>query len=228
MFTLDTLFLGRMGNAQSRTHGMNYPLQVYISFSGRAQELGWSSVSCRKQLQQWADFFALCLFSFLHYSPAVYFWCEKCSSLVGMSSFSSLFFQISSMLLNEPGLMCDRANQLLMVFFTSGRPLISFRHSSLPFIFVSTFFTFLLPLLSNISQTHLVRHLHVLKFTYSCLWHLLVKETLPFPLLTLLEIKLTETKLGLMYRLLRKKPNQKAGRRWEPRNQGNLPFTWER
>lgn len=90
MFTLDTLFLGRMGNAQSRTRGMNYPLQVYISFSGRAQELGWSSVSCRKQLQQWADFSALYPFSLLHYSPEVYFWCEKCSSLVGMSSFSSL------------------------------------------------------------------------------------------------------------------------------------------
>lgn len=49
---------GRMGNARSRACGMNYPLQVYtlIFFSGKGQELGWSTVRCRKQLQQRADF----------------------------------------------------------------------------------------------------------------------------------------------------------------------------
>lgn len=188
-----TLFLRRMGNARSRACGMNYPLHTHWVSSGKGQELCWCSVSCRKQLQQRADFSALCPFSlFFHRSPEAHFWCGKFSSLV-MSSFSSLFFQFSSALLNEPSLMCDRADQLQIDYFTSGRTischlfallLSSFHFSSHVFHFV------IISFLKHIPSTP-GEDLHVLKFICSCLWPLLVKETLPLPLLTWLEIKLT-------------------------------------
>lgn len=80
-------------------------------FSGKGQEL----VLCQLQEAATPKCWLLCwvsLFSLLPVEPRS-FCCGKCSSLAGMSGFSSLFFQFSSVLLNEQSLMYDRANQLL-------------------------------------------------------------------------------------------------------------------
>lgn len=140
-----------------------------------------------------------------------------------MPSFSYLFFQFFSTLFIEPSLMY--LNQLLndFFFFYIWKDYNLFALFLSSFHFCSHVFHLPLSLLSNISQMYLVSDWHVLRFIYSCLWHLLVKQTLSLPLPALLEVKLIETKLGLMDPLLRKNPNQKADRRCEPRNQAIYP-----
>lgn len=225
-----TLFLRRMGNARSRACGMNYPLHTHWVSSGKGQELCWCSVSCRKQLQQRADFSALCPFSlFFHRSPEAHFWCGKFFSLV-MSSFSSLFFQFSSALLNEPSLMCDRADQLQIDYFTSGRTischlfallLSSFHFSSHVFHFVIISSLKHIPSTPGEGLACPKVHLFLPMASSS-------QGNLASSFANLAGNKTHIDKTGSSATFTQKNSKLKADRRWEPRNQGNLPFTWER
>lgn len=121
---------------------------------------------CQLQEAAPAKFWLLCWMSLFSLLPVESrsFWCGKCSSLAGMSGFSFLFLQFSSVLLNEPSLMCDRANHLLSDSFLHFEGLICLPYLTslfLSFLFLCFSLSYFL---SSTSQTHLVRSLHVLKF----------------------------------------------------------------
>lgn len=173
---------------------MNYPLQVYVLNSFLEKDKKWADSLSAAESSSDNELTSLLCNTFLPSSTRVQ---NSISDVRIALLFTGWNVRLQFFSVNEPSLMCDRVDQLVMlfggVFFSyicKGCNLFSLLLSS--FHFCSHVFPFL-----TVSSFKHARVLNVWKFIYSRLWYHLVRKTLPFPLLTLLEIVI-ETKLRLM------------------------------